>query len=166
MLSPNRATFSERASSAPTAARDQVPMALSASLSCQCPTTTFRSRPRRVQMKPNSRSPWADWFRFMKSMSISDHGMSRLNCVWKCSSGFRSLFSPDIHIFAGEKVCIQAISPAQSGELPASRQTEVMASEVVSTGLKTTLAAIIPELSRAPAMASESDSTCFSVSSP
>ena len=32
--------------------------------------------------------PWAAWFRFMKSMSISPHGRSRLNCVCRCSSGF------------------------------------------------------------------------------
>ena len=38
-----------------------------------------------LPMNPNSRSPWADWFRFMKSMSIVDHGSSRLNCVWRWS---------------------------------------------------------------------------------
>ena len=64
-------------------------------------------------MNPNSRSPWADWFRFMKSMSISDQGSSRLNCVCRCSSGFCSAPRPPIHIFAGENVCIQAITPTQ-----------------------------------------------------
>jgi hypothetical protein len=41
----------------------------------------FPLRRIRVPMNPNSRPPWADWFRFMKSMSIDDQGMSRLNCV-------------------------------------------------------------------------------------
>ncbi len=36
----------------------------------QWPTTTLRVRRMREWMKPASRSPWADWFRFMKSMSI------------------------------------------------------------------------------------------------
>lgn len=45
---------------------------------------------RRAPMKPNSRPPWAVWFRFMKSMSISLQGRSRLNWVWNCSRGFCS----------------------------------------------------------------------------
>ena len=44
-------------------------------------------------------------------MSISAHGSSRLNCVCRCRSGFRSAASPAIHIFAGEKVCIHATTP-------------------------------------------------------
>ena len=64
-------------------------------------------------MYPNSRSPWADWFRFMKSMSMVAQGRSRLNCVCRCSNGFCKAFSPAIHIFAGENVCIQAMTPRQ-----------------------------------------------------
>ena len=89
-------------------------------------------------MKPNSRSPWADWFRFMKSMSISAQGRSRLNCVCRWSSGFCRAASPAIHIFAGEKVCIHAITPMQSAAAFASRQSRRIASGVVSTGLCTT----------------------------
>ena len=66
-------------------------------------------------MNANSRSPWADWWRFMKSMSMDDHGRSRLNCVWRWTSGLRRSVSPAIHILAGEKVCIQAMTPMQSG---------------------------------------------------
>ena len=66
-------------------------------------------------MNPNSRSPCADWFRFMKSMSMELHGRSRLNCVCRWANGFCSDVSPRIHIFAGEKVCIQAMSPMQFG---------------------------------------------------
>ena len=64
-------------------------------------------------MKPNSRPPWAVWFRFMKSMSISLHGRSRLNWVWNCSRGFCNWLSAGIHILAGEKVCIHTMSPMQ-----------------------------------------------------
>jgi hypothetical protein len=46
-------------------------------------------------------------------MSIVDQGSSRLNCVCRWSKGLFSLRNPPIHIFAGEKVCIQAISPTQ-----------------------------------------------------
>jgi alpha-N-arabinofuranosidase len=63
---------------------------------------------------------WADWFRFMKSMSISDQGMSRLNWVCRCTKGFCSTFRPAIHILAGENVCIQVISPTQFSALLAS----------------------------------------------
>ena len=56
-------------------------------------------------MNPNSRSPCADWFRFMKSMSISAHGRSRLNCVWRWSSGFCSALEPgDPHLRRREGV--------------------------------------------------------------
>ena len=64
--------------------------------------------------------------------------MSRLNWVCRCSSGRRSSDRPPIHILAGEKVCIQVISPAQAGSALAARQRSRMASGPVSTGLKTT----------------------------
>ncbi len=38
---------------------------------CTCPATVLRATRIRVRRCPNSRSPWADWLRFMKSMSIS-----------------------------------------------------------------------------------------------
>ncbi len=68
----------------------------------------------RVWMKPCSRSPWAAWLRFMKSMSIDCQGRSRLNCVCRCSIGLLMAVSPPIHIFEGEKVCIQSTRPAHS----------------------------------------------------
>ena len=86
-------------------------------------------------MKPNSRSPCADWFRFMKSMSISAQGRSRLNCVWRWRSGFCSDASPAIHIFAGENVCIQATTPTQASAAFASRQTSRIDSAFLTTGL-------------------------------
>ena len=45
---------------------------------------------------------------------------------------------PAIHILAGEKVCIQQISPTQFGAALASRQTCRIDSGVVTTGLNTT----------------------------
>ena len=63
----------------PHAARVHVPIFCWTAASCQCPATVLRGQPRRASMWANSRSPWAAWFRFMKSMSISVHGRSRLN---------------------------------------------------------------------------------------
>ena len=68
----------------------------------------------------------------MKSMSMVDHGMSRLCWVCRCSSGLRSSFSPLIHIFDGENVWHQVISPMQSFAVFASRH-----SAVASAGLLT-----------------------------
>ena len=81
----------------------------------QWPEMTLCCKRMRAVMNPCSRSPCADWFRFMKSMSIFAHGMSRLNCVLTCSSGFCSALNPRIHIFDGENVCIQVMTPAQLG---------------------------------------------------
>ena len=78
-------------------------------------------------MCANSRSPCAAWLRFMKSMSISPHGRSRLNCVCRWSSGLRSAWSPAIHIFAGLKVCIHAITPTQSSAAEAATQAALIA---------------------------------------
>src|SRR6516162_6711674 len=83
----------------------------------QEPTTTLRGRRIRETMNPNSRSPWADWFRFMKSMSMVVHGSSSLNCVCRLRGGFASDRRPAIHIRASENVCIQVISPMQVREL-------------------------------------------------
>ena len=56
------------------AARIQTPMLACTSSSCQWPTTTLRLSRIRLPINPNSLSPCADWFRFMKSMSISTMG--------------------------------------------------------------------------------------------
>ena len=47
-------------------------------------------------------------------MSIVPHGISRLYCVWKCSSGLRNKRSPLIHILEGEKVWHQVTNPAHA----------------------------------------------------
>ena len=48
-------------------------------------------------------------------MSISAHGNETFAWVCRCRKGVFRASSPVIHIFAGENVCIQAISPMQSG---------------------------------------------------
>ncbi len=48
-------------------------------------------------------------------MSMLCHGNSTPNWVCRCRSGLRSVLSPRIHIFAGENVCIQAMTPMHSG---------------------------------------------------
>ena len=63
-----------------------------------------------------------DYKNFMKSISISFQGISRLNCVCKCNKGFCRIFNPPIHILAGEKVCIHAIMPIQFRSVLASWQ--------------------------------------------
>ena len=85
-------------------------------------------------MNPNSRSPWAAWWRFMKSMSISAHGRSRLNCVCRWSSGTWSARRPAIHIRAGENVCIQAMTPTHASAALASWIAVAIASAEVRTG--------------------------------
>ena len=90
-------------------------------------------------MYPNSRSPWAAWFRFMKSMSIVAHGSDCLAWVCRCSRGLRSASRPWIHIFAGENVCIQAMTPTQASVAVASRHARRIASALVSTGFQTSV---------------------------
>ncbi len=67
--------------------------------------------PRRVWMYPNSRSPCAAWFRFMKSKSMSAQGSSTLACVCRCASGFCSASSPGDPHLRGLNVCIHATRP-------------------------------------------------------
>ncbi len=71
-------------------------------------------------------------------MSMSAHGSPTFACVCRCSSGLRSASSPAIHIFAGENVCIHAISPMHASSAVASRHSRLMADASVSTGFHTT----------------------------
>jgi hypothetical protein len=117
-------------------------------------------------MNPNSRSPWAAWFRFMKSMSMVPHGRSRLNWVWRCAKGLRSAVRPAIHIFAGEKVCIHRISPTHGGDAFASPRSPRTSSGVLTTGLNTTRHGTRGDRSRAAAIVRELSATWASVSGP
>ena len=92
-------------------------------------------------------------------MSISAHGRSRLYCVWRWTSGLRRSVRPAIHILAGENVCIQAMTPTQSGALSASRRTAAMPSGVVTTGLATIETGIAADSSRHAAIARACSST-------
>ncbi len=73
-------------------------------------------------------------------MSIEAHGSASCSWVCRCSNGLRSTSRPVIHILAGEKVCIQAITPRQSGSTLASCMTRRIAAASVSTGLPTSSA--------------------------
>ena len=93
----------------------------------------------RLPMKPNSRSPWADWFRFMKSMSIVDQGMSRLNCVCRCSERLLQHPQPgDPHLGRRERVHPRDEADAVAAPSWPPGTTSRICSGVVSTGLKTT----------------------------
>ncbi len=80
-------------------------------------------------------------------MSIVAQGNPTLACVCRCSSGVRSASRPAIHIFAGEKVCIHAITPIQASSALASRQIRRIESASVSTSFQTIRGARSPDAS-------------------
>jgi hypothetical protein len=88
----------------------------------------------------------------MKSMSISAQGSATFACVCRCSSGLLSAWSPAIHIFAGENVCIHAIRPMHESSALASRHSRLMAAVSVSTGFQTTRAVMSGAASSASAI--------------
>ena len=117
-------------------------------------------------MNPNSRSPWAAWLRFMKSMSMSAQGISRLYWVWRWRNGFASSCRPAIHIFAGLNVCIHVIRPTHAGSAFASAASCRIPSEPVSTGLATMRTGIDADSSSAAAICRAWSATWSSVSGP
>ena len=98
-------------------------------------------------------------------MSISSHGSATFACVCRCSSGVRSASSPEIHIFAGENVCIQAITPTAPCTA-ASRHTARMSALEVRTGFQTTRTGMSGDSSRRAAICRDCSATCRRVSSP
>ncbi len=120
----------------------------------------------RAWMNPNSRSPWAAWLRFMKSMSIDDHGRSRFACVCRWSRGLRSASSPEIHILAGLKVCIQAMTPTHESSALASIMTRRIAAASVSTGLLTIGRVTSGASLRVATISADWSATCISTSVP
>ena len=127
---------------------------------------TLRFLWRRVKICPNSRSPWAAWFSFMKSISMVSYGISRLNCVWRGSNGFLSSFNPRIHDFAGENVWHHVITPAQFSSVFASLKVLLITSFVIRVGFQTTSYGRIPDSLRAFTMICECSATCARHSSP
>ena len=166
MLSPKRAIFPPCQSAFAHAARVQVPICSWTVGSPQWPTTTLRSRRSRAAMNPNSRSPWAAWLRFMKSMSMSDHGISRLNCVCRWRNGFCSASRPAIHILAGLNVCIHVTSPTHAGSALAAWTRATISADPVRTGLGTIRTGIDGAASSAAAIAVECSATVARVSGP
>ena len=137
-----------------------------ASGSCQWPTTTLRFLRIRVTMCPNSRSPCADWLRFMKSISIVSQGISLLNCVWKCRRGLRSSCKPCIHILAGEKVCIHVMTPIQCGSLLAAFKVSVTSRAEFTVPLYTIFTGRFPDSLRPFTISLEWASTAITASPP
>ena len=86
-------------------------------------------------MNPCSRSPWAAWFRFMKSMSISVSGISTLYCVARWHQGFWSICRPVSHILDGLNVWHHVITPAQAGSWFASSTVRSISSGVLAVTL-------------------------------
>jgi hypothetical protein len=102
----------------------------------------------------------------MKSMSMDDHGSDEPAWVCRCRNGLPSASSPLIHILAGEKVCIQAMTPMQASSARASRQVRRMASASFSTGLATTRTGTCSEPASRRTTSADCSATCRSVSSP
>jgi hypothetical protein len=102
----------------------------------------------------------------MKSMSITSHGIDRLNWVWRWRSGRLRTSSPEIHILAGENVCIQATTPTHAGAAFASRQSARIPSASVTTDFVTTRTGIAGESSRAAAMRATCSATVRRMSGP
>ena len=73
---------------------------------------------------------------------------------------------PGIHIRAGEKVCIQATTPMQSGAASPRGQTARIASSVVTTGLATIRTGMMSVSSSARAISVACSATARSASSP
>ena len=77
-----------------------------------------------------------------------------------------SVWSPPIHIRAGEKVCIQAMSPMHRSLAFASAIAAAMPSAERSTGRATMRTGIAGAASRAATISCESSATCSSAASP
>src|SRR5690348_15148434 len=102
----------------------------------------------------------------MKSMSMVDHGSSRLNCVWRCARGLRSNRRPGIHICEGEKVCIHVTIPTQLAALLASRHNCRMESVLVITGLQITFTGITADADSVEAISRACSITLVRAASP
>src|SRR5690606_40918462 len=75
-------------------------------------------------------------------------------------------FKPTIHIFAGEKVCIQVIKPIQFFSALASWQMLVISSGVFTVGLKTMFTGMCEDAFNPFTISCEFAATCLKVSSP
>ena len=67
-------------------------------------------------------------------MSMVSHGRPIEAWVCRCSIGLSRAARPRIHILAGEKVCIQVITPMQLGSALAASISARMASRSLSVG--------------------------------
>lgn len=102
----------------------------------------------------------------MKSKSMSAQGSATLACVCRCSSGLRRASSPPIHILAGLKVCIQAVTPMTESSRLASSIVRRIESASVSTGFQTSRTGTSEAAASSSAIAFDWSATCCRVSSP
>ena len=99
-------------------------------------------------------------------MSMLSHGRSRWTWVCRCSSGLDRAFSPPIHIFAGENVCIQAITPTHDSSALAASSTLRMESGSDCTGKARTRSGSSADSPSAAASVALCSATCASASGP
>ena len=148
------------------AARIQCEIRVETVSSLTWPATILRGRCKRAWICPCSRSPCAAWLRFMKSISMVSQGRAELAWVCRCKIGTCSALRPAIHIFAGEKVCIQTMTPTHFGLEEASKQIALMLSGVVRTGFQVALIGMFVAALRVVTTSCDCFATCAKVSSP
>ena len=126
MLSPNRATFSVDSSARPSAARTHEPIRRRVFGSLTCPAMVLRE-------VDKSRLDVAE-FAVAVGGLVEVHEVHVDALPWQLDAELgvqmqqrlRSDLSPRIHILAGEKVCIQAMTPMHSSEVLASLSTRAI----------------------------------------
>ncbi len=99
-------------------------------------------------------------------MSIVAQGSERLAWVCRCKRGLRSTSSPAIHSLAGEKVCIQAMTPMHASSLLASMHARRICAALVRTGFQLMLTPISGPAFSSATTSLDCAATCRSVSSP
>ena len=112
---------------------------------------------------PNAFARREVWF-----LTGSQHlyGPEALGRVAEHSSALARAFSPPIHIFAGENVCIQTITPTHDSAAFASTATRRIEVEFVATSRYTTPTGMSACPSRPAATSRACASTCRSVACP
>ena len=99
-------------------------------------------------------------------MSKVVQGSSTWACVCRCRSGLANASRPRIHIFAGEKVCIHAMTPTQLGSAFAASITSRIDSASRRTAFHVTATGSSPDSWSLVATVVDWLATCSRVSGP
>ena len=138
-MPPKRTIFRLRDSATAHATRDQPASSAMTSLSCQCPTTILCSSRRRAADEAELAVAVGRLVQVHEvHVDLRPRQLAielRVQVRHRLRSGASS---PAIHIFAGENVCIQVITPTHAGDALASRHICGMASGPLSVGFHTT----------------------------